>query len=93
MQSKSTREDVFDTFEDLTQHKANQETVPNCVHALIGGYGAWNVHMPSDGSGYRFLTDQLLRLNTMNPQVAAKFLQIEDWKLGNFRKTLLYRAK
>lgn len=75
MQSTSKRDDVLDTVKELTQHKAYKESVPNCVYALIGGYGAWNVHMSSDGSGYRFLADQVLRLDTMNPQVAARIVR------------------
>lgn len=72
MQSTAKRDGVLDTVSNLTQHKAYKETVPNCVYALIGGFGAWNVHMPTDGSGYTFLADQIMRLDSLNPQVAAR---------------------
>lgn len=72
IQATSTSDDVLEIVKGLTTHKAYSETVPNAVYALIGGYGRTNLHIPSDGSGYRFLADQVIRLNSMNPQVAAR---------------------
>ncbi|CDF33844.1 unnamed protein product [Chondrus crispus] len=72
IQATSTREDVLGIVKGLTAHKCYSETVPNSVYALIGGYGRMNLHIPSDGSGYKFLTDQVIHLNSINPQVAAR---------------------
>lgn len=72
MQSTAKRDDVLESVVALTQHKAYKETVPNSVYNLIGGFGAANVHMIADGSGYRFLADQVIRLDGLNPQVAAR---------------------
>lgn len=72
MQSTAKRGDALDHVKELLQHKAYTESVPNCVYALLGGFGAWNVHMPTDGSGYKFLADQVIHLNSLNPQVAAR---------------------
>lgn len=72
IQSTSRREDVLDVVKELCEHKAYNETVPNSVYALIGGYGAVNLHMPTDGSGYKFLADKVIRLDRLNPQVAAR---------------------
>ncbi|CAN8072601.1 unnamed protein product [Agarophyton chilense] len=72
IQSTCTREDVFDIVKGLTAHESYSETVPNKVYALLRGYGAANVHIPTDGSGYKFLSEQVSRLDRINPQVAAR---------------------
>ncbi|KAI0564516.1 Peptidase M1 [Gracilaria domingensis] len=72
IQSTCTRDDVFDIVKGLTAHESYSESVPNKVYALLRGYGSANVHMPIDGSGYKFLSEQVSRLDRMNPQVAAR---------------------
>lgn len=72
IQSSSTNDDVLDVVKRLTNHPAYNETVPNSVYALIGGYGRTNLHIPTDGSGYKFMGDQVIHLDGLNPQVAAR---------------------
>ncbi|MDN5924412.1 MAG: aminopeptidase N, partial [Xanthomonadales bacterium] len=47
---------------------------PNRVQALIGSFARSNplAFHQSDGSGYRFLIDQLAQLDALNPQTAAR---------------------
>lgn len=48
-------------------------TVPNLVRALIGGFTK-NIalfHKP-DGSGYRFLSEQIQKIDPINPQIASR---------------------
>lgn len=72
IQSSSTNQNVLETVKKLTEHEAYKETVPNSVYALIGGYGRTNLHIPTDGSGYRFMADQVIHLDSISPQVAAR---------------------
>lgn len=72
IQATSSKNDVLDIVKGLISHKAYNETVPNSVYALLGGYGATNIHIPTDGSGYEFLADQVIRIDRFNPQVAAR---------------------
>lgn len=72
MQSSSTGDDVLETVKQLTEHEAYNETIPNSVYALIGGYGRMNLHISEDGSGYKFMADQVIRLDKISPQVAAR---------------------
>lgn len=72
IQSTASSEDVLDIVKELTLHAAYKETVPNSVYALIGGYASSNMHIPSDGSGYQFIGDQVIGLERINPQVAAR---------------------
>jgi aminopeptidase N len=49
---------------------------PNRVRSLVGAFSQENqirFHEAS-GAGYRFLADQILRLNSINPQIAARML-------------------
>ena len=56
---------------------------PNKVRSLIGAFAggnAINFHR-EDGAGYRFLADQVLALNTLNPQIAARLLPpLSKWQ-------------
>ncbi|HRJ60313.1 MAG TPA: aminopeptidase N C-terminal domain-containing protein, partial [Azospirillaceae bacterium] len=49
---------------------------PNKVYALIGSFAKANAvrFHAADGAGYRFLADQVLTLDPMNPQVAARMM-------------------
>ena len=60
----------------LVNHPAFDIRNPNRVRALVGAFSQANqvrFHDPS-GAGYRFLGDQIIRLNTLNPQIAARML-------------------
>jgi len=47
---------------------------PNHVRSVLGRFMMSNLinFHKSDGSGYRFIADQVIALNTLNPQVAAR---------------------
>jgi aminopeptidase N len=67
---------------ELTSHPAFTLKNPNKVYALLGGFGAnqVNFHAP-DGSGYTFMGEQILALDAINPQVAARMARnFERWK-------------
>ncbi len=76
IQSSAPREDALETVKKLMDHKAFDITVPNSVYALIGGYASSNLHIPENGEGYKFLTDQILALDKLNPQVAARIARV-----------------
>lgn len=65
---------VLDTVRYLLDHPAFELTNPNRVRALIGAFANGNpvqFHR-ADGAGYRFVAEQLLRLDAVNPQMAAR---------------------
>jgi aminopeptidase N len=49
---------------------------PNKVRALIGAFAGQNLvnFHQADGAGYEFLADQVIVLNKLNPQIAARLL-------------------
>ena len=72
---------------------------PNRVRSLIGGFSQGNTKKfhAIDGSGYQFLMDQLIRLNDINPQIAARLITpLLSWKKfdgvrGDLMKSQLVR--
>lgn len=54
---------------------------PNRFRALIGGFGANHAALhAADGSGYDFVADWLIRIDPVNPQIAARMCSLlETW--------------
>ena len=67
----------------LLRHSAYSEKNPNNVNSLVLGFCNGNpaeFHRP-DGSGYFFWIDQVLRLDRINPIVAARVARtLERWR-------------
>ncbi|MCG4453597.1 aminopeptidase N [Pseudomonas sp. MMS21-TM103] len=79
--------------QQLMEHPAFTLKNPNKVRALIGaftGQNPVNFHQV-DGSGYRFLADQVITLNALNPQIAARLLgPLTRWgKYDDTRQALM----
>jgi aminopeptidase N len=66
----------------LLSHPAFDIKVPNKVYALIRAFAANHVRFhAADGGGYTFLADQVITLNALNPQVAARMARgFDRWK-------------
>jgi aminopeptidase N len=68
---------------ELMQHPAFHLKNPNRARALIFSFCAANpaqFHLP-DGSGYAFWAEQVLALDALNPQVAARLARsLELWR-------------
>lgn len=73
-QARCKRSGTLQRVEALLSHSAFQWTNPNKVRALIGAFTQANPrHFHAvDGSGYAFLTDMLIKLDKINPQIAAR---------------------
>jgi aminopeptidase N len=66
----------------LAAHPAFDLQNPNKVYALLGGFSRNQVRFhTADGSGYAFLADQILALDRLNAQVAARLARAFDrWR-------------
>ncbi len=83
LQASSPTADAFDSVHALAQHPAFDLKNPNRVRALIGAFSQANpVHFHRrDGAGYQFLADQIIALDVINPQVAARLLAaLTQWR-------------
>lgn len=83
VQATSELRETLEQVSALTGHEAFDIKNPNKVRALLGGFCGANAvrfHDPS-GAGYRFLADQVLVLDSLNPQVAARMIgTVSRWR-------------
>ncbi|MGR9051731.1 MAG: aminopeptidase N, partial [Gammaproteobacteria bacterium] len=96
IQASSSTPDTFENVTALLQHPAFDLRTPNRVRALIGAFSQANpLHFhAADGRGYRFLTDRIIDLNTVNPQVASRMLgALTQWRRYDEGRQRLMKAE
>ncbi len=89
VQAASRLPDTLTNVKRLTRHTAFDIRNPNKVYALIRTFGANHVRFhAANGSGYSFLADQIIALDSINPQIAARITRCFDrWrKFDNARQ-------
>lgn len=76
VQAGSTRQDTLSTLQALLARPDFDWTTPNRVRAVFGAFGmnAVMFHHRS-GQGYAFVKDAIVKLNTINPEIAAQILR------------------
>ncbi|MGL5762785.1 MAG: aminopeptidase N [Plesiomonas shigelloides] len=77
LQATSPAVNVLENVKALMQHPSFSLANPNRTRSLIGAFASGNpsAFHAKDGSGYRFLTDVLVELNSRNPQVASRLIE------------------
>ncbi|TKB45870.1 aminopeptidase N [Thalassotalea mangrovi] len=76
IQARIEDDAVFERLEGLLNHPKFSMRNPNRARALIGSFA---VHNPkyfhhASGRGYDWLTDQIVKLDAINPQVASRLI-------------------
>ena len=76
LQATSRLPDTLARVTELLDHPDFDIRNPNRVRSLVGSFSHSNQVRFHDasGAGYKFLADQILRLNSINPQIAARML-------------------
>ncbi|QMU62257.1 MAG: aminopeptidase N [Gammaproteobacteria bacterium] len=77
MHARSKVPNALETVKALMQHPLFTMSNPNKVRSLVGvfaGQNAYHFHNP-DGSGYEFVTEQVIHLNDTNPQIASRLVR------------------
>ncbi|MBN6076283.1 aminopeptidase N [Aggregatibacter actinomycetemcomitans] len=96
LQATRPEENVLHNVTQLMDHPSFNFNNPNRVRSLIGTFAGQNLKAfhAIDGSGYRFLTDILIKLNKSNPQVASRLIEplIRFARYDAQRQTLMKRA-
>ena len=93
LHANTNRSDILARISILMKHSQFTINNPNRVRALIGTFSFFNVagfhHI--DGSGYKFVADYLIKLNEINPQVAARIITplIQWQKVDKTRQQLM----
>jgi len=83
LQAISCLPKTLDHVRKLTSHSAYEENNPNKIRALISTFSRFNQlrFHAGDGSGYEFIAEQVLRLDPLNPQIAARLVSVfNNWK-------------
>jgi aminopeptidase N len=80
----------------LSKHPDFNLTTPNRVRSLLYAFAAGNpvgFHR-ADGEAYRFMADQILELDAINPQVAARIVaSFNQWKRYESHRSSLMKAE
>jgi len=93
IQASQEKPCVLDNVKALFKHRSFDFNNPNRLRSLVGAFAQNNPYHfhAKDGSGYVFLTEQLIKLNKQNPQVAARLITplIQFKRLDEKRKNLI----
>ncbi|MBO0614910.1 MAG: aminopeptidase [Pseudomonadota bacterium] len=96
LQATSSLPDTLQQVQGLMQHPLFDLRNPNKVRALVGSFAMRNplhFHAP-DGSGYAFLTDRVLELDAMNPQIASRMVRpLMNWRQYETIRSGLMKAQ
>jgi aminopeptidase N len=82
-QAMADRDDAVEVVLGLSRHPDFTLANPNRVRSLVGAFGSGNLfHFHRrDGAGYGFLADQVVALDPLNPQVAARMVSLfNQWR-------------
>ncbi|MFW8589740.1 aminopeptidase N [Glaciecola sp. 2405UD65-10] len=76
MHATSRRHDILSQLDLLQSHQHFSNKNPNKVRALVGSFAFYNTQgfHAEDGSGYKYLSDYLIELDKINPQVASRLI-------------------
>ncbi|RLA18220.1 MAG: aminopeptidase N, partial [Gammaproteobacteria bacterium] len=83
LQASCSQPDTFEVVQSLLQHSAFDLKNPNRVRSLVGAFSQSNpIHYHAkNGQGYKFLADQVIALNSLNPQVASRMVgALTQWR-------------
>jgi aminopeptidase N len=94
VQAASRLANTVEVVKRLLTHPAFDIKVPNKVYALIRTFCANHVRFhAADGAGYDFLAGQVLALDKLNPQVAARMARgFDRWKKFDEQRQARARA-
>lgn len=94
-QALSSRDDTAERVEALVRHPDFTLANPNRARALIGAFSVnQRAFHDISGRGYRFVADQLIALDKLNPQTAAKLIPpLGRWKRFDAARAARMRAE
>ena len=95
VQALSTRTDTLERVQALMAHPAFSIANPNRLRSLIGAFAANQRRFHAgDGAGYRLLADQLLAVDRINPQSAARLaVPLGRWKRFDAARGAMMQAE
>jgi aminopeptidase N len=94
-QALSTRADTLPNVAALSRHPDFSRANPNRLRSLVGAFAANQARFhDASGAGYRFLADEVIAVDALNPQTAARIVQpLGRWKRFDETRGMLMRAE
>ena len=96
VQATARRSDALNVVQGLLDHSSFSIENPNNIYATLLPFTATNTlafHDPS-GEAYRWIADQVLRIDQINPMVAARVIEpLTHWKRYDATRSALMRAE
>ncbi|GAA5217817.1 aminopeptidase N [Corallincola platygyrae] len=96
IQALSPKESAIQEIKAIFEHPVFSFTNPNRVRALIGTFAAANYRAfhNLDGTGYQLLADVVIKMNSINPQVAARIITpLTQWKRFDEKRQALMKEE
>jgi aminopeptidase N len=96
LQSAAPVRDNLPRVQALMKHEAFDPNNPNKIRSVVGAFCNTNAvgFHKVDGSGYRFLADEVIRLNRSNPQIASRQLTpLTRWRKFDAGRQALMKAE
>ncbi|WP_444998058.1 aminopeptidase N [Aliikangiella sp. IMCC44359] len=89
-------DDVIEHIRELLNHEKFSIENPNKVRAVIGSFAGGNLtqfHNPT-GAGYELLADIIIKLNSINPQIAGRLTTLfNQWKKFDVKRQALIKEQ
>ena len=77
LEASTPRTDALDRVAALLEHPKYDPMAPNSVRAVLGGLvGNPRVFHAMDGSGYRFMAEQIIAVDQRNPITASRLAKV-----------------
>lgn len=96
IQAVSSLPNTFEQVKSLTAHESFDIKNPNRVRSLIGAFAMSNPYRFHEKSGacYQFLADFVLKINAINPQLAARMTEpLIHWRKFDRERQALMKAE
>ncbi|MFB9867521.1 aminopeptidase N [Vreelandella sulfidaeris] len=95
IQVSRPQSDVLDRVKYLMQHPAFSLKNPNKVRALFGAFAQNRINFHRlDGQGYQLLADVVIKLNLLNPDIAARLVTpLTRWQRFDETRQALMRSE
>ena len=94
LQACSEKPTSLDDIKALIEHPDFDMKTPNRVRSLIGAFASANPlrFNAADGSGYTFIADNIIELDAINPQIAARLANsLSRWKKFDINRQQLIK--
>ncbi len=95
LEASTPRQDGLDRVKRLLEHPRFDPLAPNSLRAVLGGFAA-NVPVfhAIDGTGYRFMAEQVIAVDQRNPITASRMVKVfSRWRMyGTERQAAMKEA-